>query len=215
MAGSQGAGRGTLMDNNSFKAARAFVPALIVLGAGCLAGTAQAQSQGTGQSAQQPEQLQQGLQADAATDTAELRALTAQLEALKQSYAQEVRRLRELDMQLQALQSRIGRGAPGAGDQQGSLAAQPAPAGVPLQPAVAPAPQPEPTAPADAATAQSQPTEPPPGYAGTAEDAQRAQEAEMRSVEDVKQQQQALFNRRLTFENSVSYNRYDRKQLTL
>src|SRR5690606_41891837 len=39
--------------------------------------------------------------------------------------------------------------------------------------------------------------------------------AAMRSVQDVKQQQQALFNRRLTFENSLTYNRYDRKQLTL
>ena len=35
------------------------------------------------------------------------RALVAQLEALKASYAQEVRRLRELDMQVQAIQARV------------------------------------------------------------------------------------------------------------
>ncbi|KGO97670.1 transporter, partial [Novilysobacter defluvii] len=75
-----------------------------------------------------------------------------------------------------------------------------------------PPPQPATTAPTAVASA---PTEPPPGHAGTAEDAERAQEAAMRSVQDVKQQQQALFNRRLTFENSLTYNRYDRKQLTL
>ena len=132
----------------------------------------------------------------------ELRALTAQLEALKQSYAQEVRRLRELDMQLQALQSRIERG---------TAVAPPPP---PPRPAPQPPTPPPPAPVADTAVASAA-AEPPPGYAGTAEDAQRAQDAEMRSVEDVKRQQQALFNRRLTLENSLSYNRYDRKQLTL
>jgi len=198
------------MDNDAFIPARALGPALIVLGAVGLAGPAQAQTPGSGQAAAPQEQP--ALPADGAADTAELRALTAQLEALKQSYAQEVRRLRELDMQLQALQSRIERGAPGAAaSQQETLAAQPAPAGAPPQQAAPPAGQASPAV----ATAQASGSEPPPGYAGTAEDAQRAQEAEMRSVEDVKQQQQVLFNRRLTFENSLSYNRYDRKQLTL
>ena len=40
-------------------------------------------------------------------DEAELRQLSEQLAELKSAYAQEVRRLRELDMQVQALQSRL------------------------------------------------------------------------------------------------------------
>ncbi|MCW4453764.1 transporter [Flavobacterium sp. MXW15] len=114
-------------------------------------------------------------------DDAEMKALMSQLEALKASYAQEVRRLRELDMQVQAMQARIsGRTA-----------------GAPPAPPAAAAP-----APAE-------------GYASTAAEAEEAREAARRSVDDVKQQQSALFNRRLTLENSLSYARYDRKQLTL
>lgn len=127
---------------------------------------------------------------------AELQALIQQLDALKRGYAQEVRRLRDLDMQVQALQARIqGRvpAAPAATPQQGVAAAQPAPA--PQLPAPLP--------------------EPPEGYAGTAEQARAATEVESRSVEDVKQQHSALFNRRLTLESGLTYNRYDRKQLTL
>ncbi|MCR2282903.1 hypothetical protein NSX20_22775, partial [Salmonella enterica] len=40
----------------------------------------------------------------AADDGADVQALANQLEQLKSSYAQEVRRLRELDMQVQAMQ---------------------------------------------------------------------------------------------------------------
>ena len=140
---------------------------------------------------------------DAGTLTAEDRArmqqLLQELSALKQSYAQEVRRLRELDMQIQALQARVGGVAP-AGLAQ-------APVVSPTSPA-APTPAPAPAA-APAAPRSEE------GYAGTAEDAQRAQDAESRSVADVKQQNTALFNRRLTLENGISYNRYDRKQVTL
>ena len=54
-------------------------------------------------------------QAAGGTSEAEMKALMAQLEALKASYAQEVRRLRELDMQVQAMQARIsGRAAAAA-----------------------------------------------------------------------------------------------------
>lgn len=127
---------------------------------------------------------------------AELQALIQQLEALKRGYAQEVRRLRDLDMQVQALQARIQGRVPAAqpaAPQQGMAAAQPAPA--PQLPAPLP--------------------ELPDGYAGTAEQARAASEVESRSVEDVKQQHSALFNRRLTLESGLTYNRYDRKQLTL
>ncbi|WP_255516428.1 transporter [Luteimonas suaedae] len=131
----------------------------------------------------------------------EMGELMQELAALKASYAQEVRRLRELDMRMQALQARVsGQGAPASatGTPETAIAA-----------AVAtPAPRPDPAA---------APAAPPPqeGYAGSAEDARRAREEETRSVADVKQQNQALFNQRLILENSVSYNRYDRKQLTL
>lgn len=53
------------------------------------------------------------------------------------------------------------------------------------------------------------------GYASTAAEAQQARQESRRSVDDVKQQQSALFSRRFTIENSLTYARYDRKQLTL
>ncbi|WP_243733142.1 transporter [Luteimonas yindakuii] len=136
-------------------------------------------------------------------DRAEMRRLMEQLTQMRSAYAQEVRRLRELDMQMQALQARIeGRVPPAA-----PIAAQPA--------ASAPAPQPSP--PRAAPVAPAAPAVAEEGYAGTAEDARRAQEEgrETRSVADVKQQNQALFDRRLVLENSLAYTRYDRKQLTL
>lgn len=117
-------------------------------------------------------------------DEEQVAALVAQLEVLKAGYAQEVRRLRELDMQVQALQARIS----------GKMA-QAAPV-QPAMPATPPAPVGE-------------------GYASSSSEAEQARAAERRSVDDVKQQQSALFNRRLTLENSLSYARYDRKQLTL
>lgn len=43
-------------------------------------------------------------------DGADVQALANQLEQLKANYAQEVRRLRELDMQVQAMQARLGGG---------------------------------------------------------------------------------------------------------
>lgn len=121
------------------------------------------------------------------SNDADIKALMAQLEALKASYAQEVRRLRELDMQVQAMQSRV------SGKAATALPAAPAP--VIAENAAA-------TAPGD-------------GYASSVDEARQAKEDARRSVDDVKQQQSALFNRRLTLENSVSYARYDRKQLTL
>ena len=129
-------------------------------------------------------------------DEEDVRALVSQLEALKASYAQEVRRLRELDMQVQAIQARVG----------GKAAQAMAPAAVPPQAAAITAEAAQP-APRTAGSSE--------GYASSAAEAQEAKDAARRSVDDVKQQQSALFNRRLTLENSISYARYDRKQLTL
>ena len=133
-----------------------------------------------------------GAQAQTATGNtdADVKALIAQLEALKANYAQEVRRLRELDMQVQAMQARLsGRAAPVAG--------------------TAASPQPPVAAGTPAAAAGGE------GYASSAEEAQQAKQDARRSVDDVKQQQAALFSRRFTLESSLSYARYDRKQLSL
>jgi Putative MetA-pathway of phenol degradation len=131
-------------------------------------------------------------------DEADLRQLSEQLAELKASYAQEVRRLRELDMQVQALQARLAGKVPAA--TQGAAVASAAAAA------------PSPVTPEAAAT-------PPPssaGYASTAAEAEQAQSEPMsRSVADVKQATRTLFDQRLVIENGLTYNRYDRKQLTL
>lgn len=121
-------------------------------------------------------------------DGADVQALANQLEQLKANYAQEVRRLRELDMQVQAMQARLsGRVGPATATPAAPLAA--------------------------AAAAAVPPSSE--GYASTAAEAQQAKQESRRSVDDVKQQQSALFSRRFTIENSLTYARYDRKQLTL
>ncbi|WP_243713625.1 hypothetical protein [Luteimonas terrae] len=138
-------------------------------------------------------------------DRARMQQLLQDLQTLKQDYAQEVRRLRELDMQIQALQARVAGVAPPIVQRDAPQVATQTPVQAPAAAATqAAAPV------ADAAAPRAAD-----GYAGTAEDAQRAQEADSRSVADVKQQSTALFNRRLTLENGISYNRYDRKQVTL
>ncbi|MGN2248244.1 hypothetical protein ACFWZ3_16315 [Frateuria sp. GZRR35] len=126
-------------------------------------------------------------------DEAQVQTLLAQLQALKASYAQQVRQLRELDMQVQALQAKLaGKAAP---------AALPAPGGTPPPAQLAQAATPPP----DEGT-----------RAGSAAEAEAArQEAPTRSLKDALQQEHALFDRKFTLENSVSYARYDRSQITL
>lgn len=126
--------------------------------------------------------------APAAATQSEIRTLLAQLEALKASYAVEVRKLRELDAQVQALQGRI--------------------AGTPVQGNPSPATLDGQSGQVASGVAQE-------GYASTATEAEQAQANVRRSVDDVKQQQSALFNGKLTIENGMTYARYDRKQLTL
>ncbi len=117
-------------------------------------------------------------------DQADVRTLLAQLQALKASYADQVRHLRDLDAQVQALQAKLeGRVTSGA---------SPAPA----------------RAPSVAQSNGSQTIRNAEG--GTGEDARPS-----RSVEDVLQQEHAVFDRKFTLENGLTYARYDRKQLTL
>jgi hypothetical protein len=75
-----------------------------------------------------------------------------------------------------------------------------------------------PSSPSTAAPSASAAEPPPPGQAGYASTAAEAEEARKelpRSVADVKQATRTLFNQRLVLENGLTYNRYDRKQLTL
>lgn len=123
----------------------------------------------------------------AQAEAVEVQALVRELEALKSSYASEVRRLREIDVRVQALQARLaGKLAPG----------EPQPA-TPVTPPAAPA------HPAESET-----------YAGNQADAERSIKPQ-RSVEDVLLQEHALFNRPLTLEAGITYGHYDRRQLTL
>lgn len=178
---------------------------LAVALAGALGLTQPAIAHAEQQPQQQPQAETSGQLATQA-DKEDVQRLLQELEALKASYAREVRRLRELDMQIQAMQSRLsGRAGMQADAESAQVASQ------------QPPPPPPPTTPQPATAADG--SRPPPngsaGYASSAEEAERAREQESRSVEDVKQQNNALFNRGLVIENSISYNRYDRKQLTL
>ncbi len=148
------------------------------------------------QTEQEQDQPQQGL---SEADSGEVQRLLGELEALKASYASELRRLRELDMQIQALNARVSGRVPPT---------MQAPAVATSPPSSGAAPPVQTSAPAPARQPQA-------GYASTAAEAKAAQEREARSVEDVKEQQQALFNSGFTIENGISYNRYDRKQLSL
>lgn len=124
-------------------------------------------------------------------DQQQINALVDQLQTLKSSYAQEVRRLRELDMQVQALQARLaGKAAPGT-----------------ALPALA-----TPTAAPDSDSTNGNEA----SQAGSVADAERARErAPTRSMQDALLQEHAVFDRKLTLENGLNYSHYDRKQLTL
>jgi hypothetical protein len=111
----------------------------------------------------------------------------AQLQALKSSYADQVRHLRELDAQVQALQAKL----------EGRVNGQPLPA--------TPAPSGQTSV---AQTNGSQPIRNAQGSTGE-------ETKPSRSVEDVLQQEHAVFDRKFTLENGLTYQRYDRKQLTL
>lgn len=136
-------------------------------------------------------------QAPAATaqDKADVQELIRQLQMLKVNYAQEVRKLRALDMQVQALQSRL----------VGKTTANPIPAEVASTEATSGAAS---TANANAVESSQ--------AASTTQSAQASTSAQTRSVQDVlEQQQNAVFNRKFTFENDLTYNHYDRAELTL
>ncbi|QAU25449.1 hypothetical protein EO087_09055 [Dyella sp. M7H15-1] len=134
-------------------------------------------------------------QATSAKNQADVQELVRQLQMLKVSYAQEVRRLRVLDAEVQTLQSRLAGKIP-----------------------VAPLP-------AEAASSNESPYAAGTGNnpsientqaASTTQSAQVSSSTQSRSVQDVlEQQQNAYFSRKFTLEDDLTYNHYDRAELTL
>ena len=122
---------------------------------------------------------------------ADVQTLTRELQTLKASYAQEVRRLRELDIQVQAMQARLSGKASSA-----MLPDQTAMSTTAL-----------PKSPAGSVDEE---------VAGSQSSAQQSQETPAtRSLNDALQQNTSVFNRKLTMENGLTYSWYDRNQLTL
>ena len=148
------------------------------------------------------QQTQQAGGTAAAENTQDMQAITREMQSLKSRYADEVRKLRELEIRLQALTARVqaqeGVARVQAIQQGGKPAAMTGVAGVGVAVGAA-----------QAATATSSSETLVSSEGGT------RQEPTSRSVEDVLQQQHVLFNQPLTLEVGLNYARYDRKQLTL
>jgi hypothetical protein len=133
--------------------------------------------------------------AASAQDQADVQELVRQLQQLKVSYAQEVRRLRVLDMQVQAIQARLA----------GKTTPNPIPAEVAST---------EET-PGAANTASGSAVENTQA-ASTTQSTQSSNSSQSRSVQDVVEQtQNAYFSRKFTLESDLTYNHYDRAELTL
>lgn len=122
-----------------------------------------------------------------ASEVDELRALRSELELLKKSYVNEVRRLRVIDARLLAVQARLK--AAGV-EPDGQVAT--------------PEAQPTTTASADTGTESA--------VGRTEADKQKATK---RSVDDFLQQEHVAFDRPFVLEAGVTYSRYDRNQLSL
>jgi len=136
-----------------------------------------------------------GQQTGSPQDQADVQNLTRELQTLKANYAQEVRRLRELDMQVQALQARL------AGKANGTP--------IPAQEAPPLAGETNTAASSTAATGEN-------GSAGSQASATQAQQSpSSRSLSDALQQNASVYTRKLTIENGLTYSWYDRNQLTL
>ncbi len=148
------------------------------------------------------QQTQQAGGTAAAENTQDMQAITREMQALKSRYADEVRKLRELEIRLQALTARVqaqeGVARVQAIQQGGKPAATTGVAGIGVAAGAA-----------QAATATSS------SETLVSSEGSTRQEPTSRSVEDVLQQQHVLFNQPLTLEVGLNYARYDRKQLTL
>jgi hypothetical protein len=147
----------------------------------------------SGQDAQSTAATASG-QATSAQNQADVQELVRQLQMLKVSYAQEVRRLRVLDAEVQALQSRLAGKIPTA----------------PLPAEATPGSETAGTAGAGGNSVENSQA------ASTTQSAQASTSSQSRSVQDVlEQQQNAYFSRKFTLEDDLTYNHYDRAELTL
>ncbi len=126
----------------------------------------------------------------AANEADNVQLLRSELDELKQRYVDEVRRLREIDARLMAVQTRLSEtGVAPEGDLETT-----------------------PQMGAQAATSGDQADETAPSTAPTADD---KRDATRRSVDDFLQQEHVAFDRPFVLEAGVEYSRYDRTQLTL
>lgn len=129
-------------------------------------------------------------QATQANEVDDVNALSAELQTLRESYVKEVRRLREVDARLLAIQAQLK----AAGVQPDGQTTRSELSGGP-------------TAASSNATA-GETSE----VGHTAADKEKATK---RSVDDFLQQEHVAFDRRLVIEGGVTYSRYDRNQLAL
>jgi hypothetical protein len=130
-----------------------------------------------------------------AQNQADVQELTRQLQMLKVNYAQEVRRLRVLDAEVQALQARLA----------GKTNTAPIPAESVASAAGG-------NAPSNGGSSSVENTQ----AASTTQASQASSSTQSRSVQDVLQQEQnAYFSRKFTLEDDLTYNHYDRAELTL
>ena len=167
--------------------------ALLALVAAVLAASAPALAQQTQQAG-----------SAAAENTQDMQAITREMQTLKSRYADEVRKLRELEIRLQALTARVqaqeGVARVQAIQRGGGASAQGGKAATAL---------------AAGSNTQSATPRSGGGEVLVSSEGSTRQEPTSRSVEDVLQQQHVLFNQPLTLEIGLNYARYDRKQLTL
>jgi len=128
-----------------------------------------------------------------ANDADEVQALTAQVEQLKRSYINEVRRLRDVEAQLLAVQAKLKQaGIKPEGDNAKKKAAT--------------------DAQSQTASTSREPASSSGAVARTQEEKDRVTK---RSVDDFLQQQHVAFDRKWVIQLGAEYSHYDRKQLTL
>ncbi|WP_410763852.1 transporter [Guyparkeria sp.] len=131
-----------------------------------------------------------------ASEAEDVQALRTEMEELKQRYVEEVRRLREVDARLMAVQARIEE-AEQAPDSDETVAEDE---------------QPAPAEPAEAQTPRTSEGEDQSQVARTEAD---KEQATRRSADDLLDKEHVAFDRPFVLEAGVEYRRYDRSELTL
>ncbi len=142
----------------------------------------------------------------------EIQQLQLELQQIKQRYVENVRKLREFEARIQAMQAREA----SAQDQTIPRQTQPRPATPTTQPPGARRPEPAPATTQQPQTQIQAPSQDDPERLAAADDDKTVRQARpSRSVEDLLQEEHAVFDRKLSLDLGVTYTRYDRKQLVL